>query len=83
MPSDKPQPIYLRVLPCGECDDPNCGEGDTSDASSEVAALRASLHDVIGPAKRILARLHNEPDTIQGDDVMALEAAIERGERYV
>ena len=34
---------YWRFNPCGECDDPDCCEGDSVDATAEVAALRAEL----------------------------------------
>lgn len=49
-------------------------------AIAQLADALESLDSVIAPAKRILARLHGGDDTIQGDDVMALESAIERGE---
>jgi hypothetical protein len=54
---------------------------ELDDLLAQVLRLHAALNSVIEPAKRILARLHNEEDQIQGDDVLALESAIERAGR--
>lgn len=60
---------------------PNCGESPMF--RSVVHECCVSLREVIAPAKRILARLHDREDVIDGDDVMALESAIERAELHV
>lgn len=36
---------YWRFDPCGECDDPNCAEGDSVNVSDEIATMSALLYE--------------------------------------
>lgn len=72
---------HIRREGSGEPACPSCGESPMF--RSVVHGCCVDLQTVIAPAKRILARLHNSADVIDGDDVMALESAIERAEIHV